>query len=684
MTSPKPARPASIRDDIASADPEVRRRAAQQVAQVPAPESFELLVLILGDSDWRVRKEATLAAVQLEPRTAAVFALTNILGERENVSLRNAAVEALVAIGPDAVAGAIAALSRLDADGRKLAVEVLAQVPTPAGVRALCAALGDPDENVCVAAAEGLGSAHWAGDDTRELATAALQSLLASSGSYERLAALDALRKLGCIVPWSVLESLLSDPLLRRTVLAAAAGSRSSGALAALAQGCEDDHASVAREAVLALGRSMEDAWEEDALLAGIGSQLRASPKACARLRALAVEGDVPTRCASLLALGVIRDVHDAALLTDALGDNDVAEHAEAALQRFGLEAVDSLIAAGHSRYPSLRGAAISVLPHLGRTSESQLRTVRAALSDMAAEVVVPALASLAALGDPSDFPTLARHMQSGPAVAGGARRALVAIASRYPTESRAHLSGINPQGEHAEFAAVLIEALARASQGLPEDGPFLASVLAHDMPQARKAAIDALAALGTEQAARIVSGGLTDEDVTVAHATIRALGLLRRGEELASLAAKTRERTRLALILRALGEADPERAFAAAQPHLRSHEPFLASAAIEVVGAIAGEARGRALMNAIGHEDVEVVKLALARLSEKHGDLGFAALAHAMDHPAEAVRKYAAELLGGKGIAAKTLLQTRLDLDTSAEVRRAIMEALANRLEDE
>src|SRR5205807_2036727 len=101
------------------------------------------------------------------------------------IGLRNAAVEALVGIGPDAVPGAVDALSRLDADGRKLAIEVLGGAPTLAGMRALARSLDDVDPNVVVAAAEGLGKAHLGGEE--DLLDVAAKTLRASPRAHERV-----------------------------------------------------------------------------------------------------------------------------------------------------------------------------------------------------------------------------------------------------------------------------------------------------------------------------------------------------------------------------------------------------------------------------------------------------------------------------------------------------------------
>jgi len=684
-------RVARLRERLTDPEPEVRRLATQELPTLPAPDSADLLLVALGDADWRVRKEAALVAARVEPRTAVVFAVARALGEREHIGLRNAAVEALVAIGPDAVPGAIDALGRLDADGRKLAVEMLAGAPTLAGMRALARSLGDTDPNVVLAAAEGLGQAHLAGDDARDLATSALSRLLASGTTPARLAALESLRRLDAEVPWTALEPMLGDPLLRRPALAAAGGSTVPRAMRALAEACADPSTTVSFEAAAALGRSIEAAWGDDERLDVVAKTLRVSPAARARLRELARHDDPAARGAAVLALGLVRDPDDVALLADALADDAIADYAEAALRLFGEEAVEPLLVAGRTAAPSLRGAAISMLPQLATRSSldagapsEPLAALREALSDHAPEVVAPALKSLAIVGGPSDLEPVATHVASpDPKIAGAAHAALHAIASRHPTPARAAVAGVDPRGDGALAAAIVLDALAKAGASSAEDPSFLASALTHGHAPVRRAAIEALASIGGEDAAIAVTLSMADEEPVVANAAIRALGRLGRAEQLASLAATTRDPSRLGSVLRALGDADPERAFAAARPLLRSKEPAVAAAAVEVVGASPGEGRVEALMGAADHPDHEVVKLALAQLAKSGDERALAALARAIDHEAESVRRYAAELLGHEdGAEADGLLRARLDRERSAEVRRAIMAALAARPE--
>ena len=101
--------------------------------------------------------------------------------------------------------------------------------------------------------------------------------------------------------------------------------------------------------------------------------------------------------------------------------------------------------------------------------------------------------------------------------------------------------------------------------------------------------------------------------------------------------------------------------------------------------GLVALEGRVDALLSAADHPDHGVVKLALGEIAKLDDESAFAALVAATEHSAEAVRKCAAELLGHAGVAGRgaevgAVLRSRLDRERSAEVRHAIMNALAAR----
>src|SRR5271154_34104 len=184
---------AAVRWLLDQSEPEARRVAVQQIPKVPADEALDLLLSALSDDDWRGRKEGTRVASALARRDEVIAALVASLEDPVNIGLRNAAVEALVGVGTDAIGPTLEAVTRVGADARKLAVEVLGRVADARAVGALVTALDDEDLNVRVAAAEALGGASLAGDASRAHAAQALVAVLTTQNAFLRIAALESL-----------------------------------------------------------------------------------------------------------------------------------------------------------------------------------------------------------------------------------------------------------------------------------------------------------------------------------------------------------------------------------------------------------------------------------------------------------------------------------------------------------
>ncbi|HEX4512023.1 MAG TPA: HEAT repeat domain-containing protein, partial [Polyangiaceae bacterium] len=244
-------------------DPETRRLAALALAEDTSDEAPKSIARALADSNWRVRKEAAQSAAMSPRRADVLRELLAALGDRDDVGLRNSAVEALVAIGPDAVPTAIAALRTLDADGRKLAVEVLGGVPDARSAEALASALSDEDPNVRQSAAEALGTSAMGGEEARKIAVKALKSVLPQARAMMSspphgdamlvIATLGALSRIGVPYDWKLLEPLTLDPVLRTEALAAAAKCADPSAGIALVDALFDANIAQARTALVAL-----------------------------------------------------------------------------------------------------------------------------------------------------------------------------------------------------------------------------------------------------------------------------------------------------------------------------------------------------------------------------------------------------------------------------------------------
>ena len=677
-------RAAEVAALLAEADPESRRRAAQRIGDLEGGEAVALLAGALGDGDWRVRKEAAAVASLVEPRAAVIDRLFEALHDRDNVGLRNAAVEALVALGREAVPRAASALLEADADARKLLVEVLAGIPDLEGTRVLARVLHDEDVNVRAAATEALGTAALAGEEARSLAVIALTASLGSTEPLRRLAALNALDRLEARLPWAVYEPLTSDPILRRYAISAAGRSREPAALAALAAAAGDASTPVAHDALVALVDCLSTEVDGGELREVARQSLLASPAALERIRAFARSNDRSrVRGAALVALGLLRILSDVPELVRGLAAGEVAERAELGIICFGEAAVGPLIAEGARASSSVRAATLMLVPWLvKRADDVTLLALRDALQAPASEVVIAALQALSIVGRGEDLAVVAPHATSDdPRIAMVASAALTNLAGRYASQARALAGTVAPDSRTA-----IIGCLLRGASAIPgsaeaaADIPFLRGALDHDDAHVRRAAVDALAAIGGPMAAVVIARALADEESEVVLAAVRALGRVGQADPLLALLEGVRDAVVVAAALRALGDASPDRAFEAAQPLLRSVDPLLASSAVEAIGQLRGERRDDGLFVALEHPDVHVVKSALVELSRDMSPRILARVALCLDHAAYEVRRFAAELLGGlNDPAAHAFVRARLARETDPGVREALTSALVH-----
>jgi HEAT repeat protein len=677
---------AAIRLLLEHEEPESRRLGTQQISYLRGDDATELLLIALADDDWRVRKEAAGVAAALESRDEVLRALVAAIGEKENIGLRNAAVEALVAIGADSVPATIDAMVMLDADGRKLAVEVLAGVPDSKGTGVLVQSLADPDPNVRCGAAEALGNASAAGQTARGQAVDALARALQEGDQIVQLAALDALARLGARLRWADLEPLASDPVLRRHALAAAARSQERDAVVALAAATADRSLAVSTDALVALVECVLLEGGDPSLIEAARLVLQGSPTSCERIRFHARGSVARVRGAALAALGLVRDPADIPLLALALADEEVALDAEAGLRLYGKDAVAALLEAGRTSTLPLRAATISLVPVLTRTSDRPtLDALHDALQDPSPDVVAAALASIGATGGEGDLERVApfaKHFDTR--VARTACAAVRSLTAQHRSEAKALRARLDATGSDAALGCVLLGALAETGAGarLDEgDLAFLRAAAAHESAGTRRAAVEALAAVGGPVAAEIVTLSLADEEAEVSAAAVRALGRMGLAEPLAELVRTAHDAGLVATALRALAEADPAAASEAARPLVRAADPVVACAAVQALGRLPSPRREDALFEALEHRDAEVVKAALFELSPASDARSLSRFGLCLDHESWEVRRVAAELLGHKGgPEARPLLRARLEREKDALVREALGLALGAR----
>ena len=663
---------------LASPDPEERRLAAQALAREAPSGAPGMLVAALGDSDWRVRKEAAQSAVVLSRRDDVLQAVAAALGDKTNIGLRNAAVEALVSVGPEAVPAAIHALRTLDADGKKLAVEVLGGIPDARGTEALVVTLTDPDPNVRQAAAEALGGAALAGDDARKAAARGLRATLVGSEPMMKLAALDALARLEIALDWREIAPLMSDPFVRGAALGACGRCPEEVAGEALVDALFDANASTARGALVALAEWVRTETARGLPVDVVRARLQ-SRDGAARVRALD-DADASVRGAALLLLATLGDADAAPDSVRGLLDPALARDAETALSLLGPTALGALLAVGERELPARHAALLLMVPGLAsRLDDRSLAVLRATLSHESDDVVAAAAQVLGALGDGSDIERLATlaSKESGRA-SRAAATAIDALADRHPDAARAAFAAIARDDASMVSGCVILAALRDGADATHVD--YLKRALAVGDARARRAAIEALAAIGGQVAKDQVAGALADEEREVQLAAIRALGRLRHAAALSDLVAAVSDPEIVAAACGALSEADPERSLAVCAGLVTSEDPAVAGAAVSALGKLERARAQDALFSALEHPNEEIVKLALSELGESQDARTLARIGLCLDHASWDVRRLAAELLGAEGgAAALDLLRARLEREADPSVREAIMLALSH-----
>jgi HEAT repeat protein len=671
---------------LASEDPEERRRAARSLVGLEPALAAAGLLTLLGDEDWRVRKEAVAVTQGLAPEPNLLAALVAALAPSENVGLRNATVEALGSFGLDAVDAIAAALRALDADGRKLAAEALARTGQSAALPVLRGLLQDPDPNVCVAAVEAIAGL---GIDGALEVVPVLVGCLEAPEEFTRLAALDGLRALGVTLPWERLQRLRDEEVLEHAVLASIG--RSGDARAAL-------------PLVSALPSARGGTLVET--LKSVVDLARSGPASARALKIEAASLDAATqqrlvelassaegregRGIALLALGALGVQDAAGYVLDALGDDELQGAAEEALDWFGSLAVAPLIERAAHASPAERAACLEIAARLSDDASAALvrKEALVALAEPASEVVRSALGALSIVGDEGCLEPVAAllsHADATPALRRATETSLAVLGARFADAARELARLAPPASLAAHAAAVLIRVVGPPVRGsLEADVEFLAAALSSAAPAVRRAALPALAAVGGALAVEPIALALTDEEREVRLAAARALGRLRSPEgealgvpQLVALAERASDDEMHIAALLGLGETSDPRALPILRPLVRSGDPKAAVAAVEALGAFPEARRTEALIDGLSHPASEVVKAAVRALGESSDARVLAHLSVSLDHEAWDVRRLAADVLARYGEAAVAPLRARLAVEEDPLVREAIGRAL-------
>lgn len=260
----------AIINSLSSSEEETRRNAVVALSSAALDQSSELLFRAMGDTSWRVRKEAVEIFLSAADADQYIERLFNLLRSQDNAGLRNSAAEALTRLGKCSLPVLAKHVRDNDRDVRKFVIDILGAIGESSAVQLLVHALDDSDPNVAMAAAENLGNIG------RAESLPPLLAALSRNDISLRYTILESLANIGEPVPLEAVSPYLEEGLLKKAVYECLASVGRADAAPLVVQGLAETGKS-AREAAVKALMAIRDRypaeWAEaaaDALLRGL------------------------------------------------------------------------------------------------------------------------------------------------------------------------------------------------------------------------------------------------------------------------------------------------------------------------------------------------------------------------------------------------------------------------------
>jgi HEAT repeat protein len=635
-----------LTDEVA----EKRRQAVLDISALSPQDAQPLILIALGDEDWRVRKEAVSAAVRNIDYSKMVTSLIEAVRDEDNIGLKNAAIEALSAAGEKVLSEVIGSFQSKDPEARKAAVDIVGMIQSPLAVNILAEALLDENLNVRVSAAERLGL------HNSQAAQEALIHCLGESLSLLRLTALESLRTLKVTISRHYLEPLLNDPILLEEVL-------------------------------LALGRTGDKEVVPD-----IMSNLSTDPAACLALEDLHDRSEATAKAVESALETADLAVSDALLKMTQDNDPSVMKAAvRCILWSKKEEHISEIVSMARNSplYPLLidglnawgAPAVLALCALIDKESDHRLASVIGLLArimddttgrEVAQDLVLklssshPAVTTAAAhavgrFGDERVAAKLAPLLsQDDPRVRGAAGLALLEIGRRYPSSIRSLLQHLPIEGAAGVQICRVLEIV-----GTMDDFGRLDRAAEASDPELKRAALRALAAVGGQPALFRVVSSLSDTDLRIQIAAADALAVIgpSAGDAVVQAIGSCNGPV-LAALIRTLGKVGHKDAESILSDMCNKSADIVLSAVEAAV--VLGIPLTSMRVGLLNHEDKDVVKAALAAFGK---DTALKVLFALLSHESWDVR-----------LATVTILAPRT---TSFEVRERLLHRLTEEDDD-
>lgn len=688
--------------NVSLSEPE--RQRSQRVAQLAnqGPDSVGLLIEALSDESWAVRRGVVNALAKLGD--AGVTPLCKVLVERRgNEAVNAAAVDALVLSAGDVEAALFPLADHVNPAVVYDVAQILGQRRSGPGVAVLERLIAHADDNVAVAALEGLG---------RIGGVRAVQALVraATSGNFFRT--FPAIDVLGCCQDPAAVQpllKLLEQPLYAAECVRALGRTGDERAIRPLV----DLLTRPADALVRAIARALVEIEASQQLHFGqthvVSDVLHAValPTSLGRRVAECVRGaELVERTALCRLLGWVGGEAAITQLVELLSEGpEVAKAASEALGELGQTAEAQLLATLHDGDSRRR---LAVLPHVGRGPAAAGQIVQC-LEDGDPAVRAAACDALRKMGEPSAVAALFLRLADGdPRVIQCALGALQSLGSprtegltleaAMSKDSRVRRSALRiiayfgyPSGLPALLSAMADpdEKLRDAAiYGLPfiEDTrarEALLTAATHASPRTRAAAMRALGQCSSaEKLLLALREGLSDSDAWVRYYAVQSLGKLKDGASADRVIERLQDdagHVRVAVV-DALANLNTDRAASALMAAASSSDPDVQRAALLGLGVTQRPESLATLLAALKLPEPSTRLVAVSAVAEFPGADVIPALVEAARDSAPTVRNAAVGYLAArKGTAATEAL---IHLLPEPSLRELVLATLAHPVE--
>lgn len=187
---------------FSSPDADVRRQAAESLADAQSVIVSSALALALQDKDKGVRDSAARALLDMKSKSAA-FAVAEYLVD-SNFVTRNLASNLLLQFGDFSVEPLLYYAIHPNHDVRKLAIDTLGLIGDPKSIPTLASLANDLDDNVILAVVEAFGN-------IKDPSVVPILAMIFSTYEYSRVVVVEAMGKIGHESASPFLLSQLND-----------------------------------------------------------------------------------------------------------------------------------------------------------------------------------------------------------------------------------------------------------------------------------------------------------------------------------------------------------------------------------------------------------------------------------------------------------------------------------------